>query len=72
MNTSSQNGLKVLDAKMLTQVSGGGIFDGANGYAYRDKNGGWHYKVTKSPLQAVLDVMVNSWASAVAGGAAYG
>ncbi|MCB4988811.1 garvicin Q family class II bacteriocin, partial [Streptococcus mutans] len=42
-------------------VTGGGLYDGANGYAYRDSQGHWAYKVTKTPAQALTDVVVNSW-----------
>ena len=45
--------------------------DCANGYAYRDENGHWSYQVTKSPLEAALNITVNSWASGVASFAAY-
>ena len=29
---------------------------GSNGYCYKDSKGNFHYYVTKSPLQTVLDV----------------
>ena len=60
--------MKILNETELKEVSGGGMWDGANGYAYRDANGGWHYKVTKTPAQATVDVVVNSWANGAAGG----
>lgn len=41
---------------------------GANGYWYRDKKGGWHYVVTKSPAQAVFDVFRNGVESSLGGG----
>ena len=33
--------------------------------------GHWAYKVTKTPAQALTDVVVNSWASGAASFAAY-
>ena len=33
--------MKILNETELKEVSGGGMWDGANGYAYRDANGGW-------------------------------
>ncbi len=49
---------------------GGGrpLMYGANGYLTRDKKGSYRYVVTKTPLEAVTGVVVNSWAGAAAGG----
>lgn len=44
------------------------LWEGANGYAYQDETGTWHYQVTKTPWQATLDTVVNGWANAAAGG----
>lgn len=41
---------------------------GANGYFYRDKKGGWHYVVTKSPGQAVFEVFRGGLESSLGGG----
>ena len=53
----------------LQQINGGGspIFYGANGYLTK-QNGRYTYVVTKSPLQATLDVIVNGWTGAASGG----
>ena len=75
--------MKILNETELKEVGGGtgtgttqqnalgglsNIWEGANGYAYRDANGGWHYRITKTPWQATTDVIVNGWADAAAGG----
>ncbi|EHJ53109.1 garvicin Q family class II bacteriocin [Streptococcus macacae] len=68
MNTKTLKQFKAMDAETLSHVTGGGLYDGANGYAYRDAQGHWGYKVTKSPAQALANVVVNSWASSAANG----
>lgn len=40
----------------------------SNGYCYRDSRGNYHYVVTKSPLQTVLDVSRKGWEAALGGG----
>lgn len=71
MNTKMMEQFETMDAETLSHVAGGGLYDGANGYAYRDSQGHWAYKVTKTPAQALTDVVVNSWASGAASFAAY-
>ena len=41
---------------------------GSNGYCYKDSKGNFHYYVTKSPLQTVLDVNRQGLESALGGG----
>lgn len=54
----------------LQMINGGGtpLFNGANGYLSRDKNGAYHYTVTKGPMEAVVGVIGNGWASTAGGG----
>ena len=68
MNTRMMEQFETMDAETLSHVTGGGLYDGA---AYRDSQGHWAYKVTKTPAQALTDVVVNSWASGAASFAAY-
>ncbi|MFI3605887.1 garvicin Q family class II bacteriocin [Vagococcus fluvialis] len=61
---------KKLNMVESKQVNGGGkpLFYGANGYLSRDKKGGYHYTVTKGPMEAALGVMTNGLASTAGGG----
>lgn len=40
----------------------------ANGYEYRDKEGHWHYVVTKTPFEAAYGVALHGWEGALGGG----
>ncbi|TYC49717.1 bacteriocin [Weissella muntiaci] len=52
----------------LNTVTGGqAIFNGANGYLTRDKNGRYKYVVTKGAADAVFGVISNGWGGAGAG-----
>ncbi|WP_019771036.1 garvicin Q family class II bacteriocin [Streptococcus sobrinus] len=74
MNTVTFEEFATVENDNLAAVAGGErtiFMECANGYSYRDENGHWGYQVTKSPLEAATNTIVNSWASGIASFAAY-
>ncbi|MGM0175343.1 garvicin Q family class II bacteriocin [Enterococcus sp. DIV0800] len=64
--------LKVTKIKnnVLATINGGGrqLYQGANGYLTRGRNGRYRYVVTKTPSEAVFRVMAKGWGNALGGG----